>query len=101
MPRGRTSLIAKAFQITPADRVILEHMLHQRKLTAGFVRRVQVILAVADGHSLVHVAATLRMSRRNIYKWMERYQQGGVGALEELNGRGRNPRSHGPRTSVC
>jgi len=48
-----------------------------------------MMLLLADGMSLIHIATTVGMSRRFVYKWVQRFQQEGVAGLTDKPGRGR------------
>lgn len=50
-----------------------------------------VLMVIRDGFSVTEVAAKLKISRQSLYRWMVRYEEGGLQALEE--------RSHRPHSS--
>jgi biotin operon repressor len=52
-----------------------------------------MILLLADGMTITDTAATIGMSRRHIYKWIQRFLQEGVEGLQDRPpGRRRQPR---------
>jgi transposase InsO family protein len=54
--------------------------------------RTKFIIDVLDGtYSMTELCEYYRISRKTGYKWLERYRQGGMGALQD---RGRAPYSH-------
>jgi transposase len=54
-------------------------------------RRGRIILLLADGVTIIDVAATVGMSRKNIYKWVKRFLQQRVEGLTDKP-KGRYPR---------
>jgi len=48
---------------------------------------------LADGVPIAHIAATVGISRRFVYKWVQRFMQDGVEGLADKPG-GRPPQSH-------
>ena len=87
MPRGRKT--ALTIQLTAEERQTL--LAWQRALTipAGQARRARIITLLAERVPISHIAATVGISRRFIYKWVARFQQEGVAGLAEKDGRGR------------
>jgi len=49
--------------------------------TLILVKRIQAILAVADGHSFSAIASILRVSKESIRQWVIKYLSGGLNAL--------------------
>jgi transposase len=47
-----------------------------------------MILLVADGVPITHVAATVGISRRFVYKWVQRFLAQGLEGLADKPGRG-------------
>src|SRR5712691_10865668 len=68
-------------------------MAWQRSTTipAGRARRGRIILLVADGVPISHIADTVGISRRFVYKWAKRFLQYGVDGLADKPGRGHRP----------
>jgi len=71
-------------------------MAWQRSTTipAGRARRGRIILLVADGVPISHIADTVGISRRFVYKWAKRFLQYGVEGLADKPGRGHRPLVH-------
>ena len=92
MPRGRET--ALTIHLTTEERETL--LAWQRAITipVGRARRARMILLLAEGVPISHVAATVGISRRFVYKWAARFQQEGVAGLVDKGGRGRKA---GPR----
>ena len=86
MPRRRhTSL---TIHLTAEERQTL--MVWQRSTTigAGRARRGRMILLLADGVPISHIATTVGISRRFVYKWVKRFLQEGLEGLADKQGRG-------------
>ena len=87
MARGRTTSLA--IRLTPAERQTLLTWQHSTLIPAGLARRSRIILLLANGVTITDIAATVGMSRRHTYKWIQRFVQEGLEGLEEKPGRGR------------
>jgi biotin operon repressor len=87
MARGRTTSLS--VQLTPAERrTLLAWQRSTTTISAGRARRGRIILLVADGMPISDVAATVGISRRFVYKWVQRFQDKGVEGLTDKPGRG-------------
>lgn len=73
-------------------------MAWQRSTTipAGRARRGRIILLLADGVPISHIADTVGISRRFVYKWVKRFLQYGVDGLTDKPGRGQRVASSTP-----
>jgi CRP-like cAMP-binding protein len=92
MARGRkTALILR---LTPAERLTLLSWQRATTISAGLARRARIILLRADGMTITDIAATVGLSRRGIYKWLQRFVQARLAGLADKPGRGH---SRGPR----
>ena len=99
MPRGRkTSLI---IQLTPEVRTILETWQQSTSIRAGLARRGRIILMLAEGASVSHVARAVGIRRRFVYKWAGRFLQEGIPGLADRPGRGQSPASAAPLDAQC
>ena len=98
MPRGRKT--ALTIQLTRVERQTLMAWQRSTMITAGLARRGRIILLVADGVPLSHIAETVGISRRFVYKWVQRFVQDGLEGLVDKPGRGRSrrPRSKASRS---
>jgi len=86
MARGRkTSLTVP---LTPAERRTLLAWQRATTISAGRARRGRIILLMADGMPISDVAVTVGISRRFVYKWVQRFLAEGVEGLADKPGRG-------------
>src|SRR5262249_3174473 len=95
MPRGRkTSLMIR---LTPAQRQTLLAWQRATTLPAGQARRARLLVLLADGMTITEAAATVGLSRRHTYKWIQRFVQEGLEGLREKPRRDRRiePRQAG------
>jgi biotin operon repressor len=91
MPRGRHT--ALTIHLTADERRTLEAWQRSRTIAVGLARRARIMLLLADGVPISHIAPTVGISRRFVYKWVERFQQQGLAGLADKPGRGRPRRS--------
>ena len=89
MARGRTTSFI--IRLTPAERQTLLAGQRATSIPAGQARRGRMLLLLADGVPISHIAAVVGMSRRHVYKWVQRFQQEGLAGLADQR-RGRHPR---------
>jgi transposase-like protein len=82
MPRGKTTSLHVT--LTPEDRATLDAWQRTQALRHGLVRRGRVVLLLADGESIIHIAHKVGIARRHVYKWARRFQAHGVAGLEDL-----------------
>ena len=81
MARGRTTSLT--IRLTPAERRTLLAWQRSRTLPAGLARRARMLLLLSEGMTITDIAATVGMSRRHTYKWIQRFVQEGLEGLEE------------------
>jgi hypothetical protein len=91
MARGRITSLT--ITLTSAERRMLLAWQRATTISAGLARHGRIILLVADGIPISHVAATVRISRRFVYKWVQRFQGHGVAGLTDKFGRGSRRRA--------
>ena len=94
MARGRTTSLT--IRLTPAERQTLLAWQRATTITAGRARRSRIILLVADRIPITEIAAMVGISRRFVYKWVQRFLENGLEGLADTPGRGhrRVPRQH-------
>ena len=93
MARGRKTSLT--IRLTPAERQTLLAWQRATTIAAGRARRGRIILLVADGMSISEVAATVGISRRFVYKWVQRFLEQGIEGLTDKPGRGSRRREPG------
>ena len=71
MARGRTTFLT--IRLTPAERQTLLAWQRATTISAGRARRGRIILLVADRVPISHIADTVGISRRFVYKWVQRF----------------------------
>src|SRR6266487_6956921 len=86
MARGRTTSLT--IRLTPTERRTLLAWQRATTIAAGRARRGRIILLVADGMAISDVAATVGISRRFVYKWVQRFLEKGIEGLTDKPGRG-------------
>ena len=91
MARGRTT--ALTLHLTPEERLTLLAWQRSTTIPAGWARRGRIILLVAEGVSISHIADKVGLNRRFIYKWVERFLREGVAGLADRQGRGTRSRA--------
>jgi transposase len=86
MARGRTTSLT--IRLTPAERRTLLAWQRATTISAGRARRGRIILLLADGVPITDIAATVGISRRFVYKWVQRFLDKGLEGLTDKPGRG-------------
>jgi hypothetical protein len=86
MARGRKTSLT--IRLTPAQRRTLLAWQRATNLRAGLARRGRMILLMADGVPISTIAATVGISRRFVYKWVQRFLEQGVAGLATTSARG-------------
>ena len=81
MARGRKT--SHIIHLTPAERQTLLAWQRARIIPAGVARRARIILLLADMVSITDIAATVGLSRRHTYKWIQRFVQEGLEGLQD------------------
>ena len=87
MARGRKTSLT--IRLTRPQRQTLLAWQRATTVPAGLARRARMILLLADGMTITDIAATVGMSRRHTYKWIQRFVQEGLEGLHNKPGPGR------------
>ena len=87
MPRGRKTTLT--ITLTPEDRQTLMAWQRATTIPAGRARRGRMILQLADGVPISHIATTVGLSRRFVYKWAKQFLADGLEGLTDKRGGGR------------
>jgi len=97
MARGRRTSLT--ITLTDAERQTLLAWQRSTSIPAGIARRGRTILLLADRVPIAHIAATVGISRRYIYKWVQRFLQERLAGLADKPGRGNRRRPRRPDMS--
>ena len=89
MARGRTTSFS--IRLTPAERLTLLTWQRSTSIPAGLARRARLLVLLADGMTITEAAATVGLSRRHTYKWIQRFVQERLEGLVDKPGRGHRP----------
>jgi len=87
MPRGRKTSLT--IRLTPAQRQTLLAWQRATTIPAGQARRGRMLLLLADGITITDIAAAVGISRRFVYKWVQRFVQEGLEGLQDKSRRNR------------
>ncbi len=71
----------ESFKITSQDLATLQGWTRSTSLPQGQVRRAKIILSFCEGVTVTEIAAAQRVSRKTIYKWIDRFQESGPDGL--------------------
>jgi CRP-like cAMP-binding protein len=86
MARGHTTSLTIC--LTLGERQTLQAWRRSTSISAGLARRGRIILLLADGVTISDIAATVGISRRFVYKWVQRFLEQGLEGLADKPGRG-------------
>ena len=81
MPRGRKT--ALTIRLTPAQRQTLLGWESSTTIPAGLARRARMVLLLTEGMTITDIATTVGISRRFIYKWVQRFLEEGLEGLHD------------------
>ncbi len=87
MARGRTTSLT--IHLTPTERRTLLAWQRATTISAGLARRGRILLLLADDMTITDIAATVGLSRRHTYKWIQRFVQEGLEGLTDRPTTGR------------
>ena len=103
MARGRKT--ALTIHLTPAERHTLLAWQRSTTINAGLARRGRIILLRADRVPITQIAATVGISRRFVYKWIQRFFQAGLEGLVDKTRQDRRDEARqesvGQQQNVC
>jgi biotin operon repressor len=86
MARGRKTSLT--IRLTPGQRRTLLAWQRATTIAAGRARRGRIILLMAEGMPITDIAATVGISRRFVYKWVQRFREKGMDGLANRRERG-------------
>jgi transposase len=82
----------KVLDVPAADAEVLRQRVRSRSAPARVVERARIVLLASDGLAARTIAERVGCSRPTVVHWRQRYERGGLAALEDA------PRSGAPRT---
>src|SRR3982751_1798428 len=83
------------FALAPADQKHLTAITRRGRTKARTFQRASALLQLQAGHTLLHIAETLRVSRQSVARWRDHYLQAGLQVLDEQPRSGRPIRIDG------
>jgi len=86
MARGRKTILT--IHLTAEERQTLLAWQRSTTIPAGRARRGRILLLLAERVPIAHIAATVGLSRRFVYKWTKRFLQDGLEGLADKPRRG-------------
>ncbi len=81
MPRGRKTGLT--IRLTPAQRQTLLAWERSTTIPAGLARRARILLLLTEGMTITDIATTVGISRRFVYKWVQRFVEEGLEGLHD------------------
>ena len=96
---ARRRKTALTLHLTPAERQTLHAWQRATTIPAGLARRGRIILLLADGMTITAITKTVGISRRFVYKWVQRFLEKGLEGL--TNTRERGHRRVAPRPALA
>src|SRR5215510_1983765 len=85
MARGRKTSLT--IRLTPAERQTLLAWQRSTTISAGQARRGRMLLLLADGVPISHIAAVIGSGRRFVYMLVRRFLEEGLAGLADKRGR--------------
>jgi hypothetical protein len=75
--------VAPALALRAGDRKRLSDLARLPSVPSGLARRAKIVLLAADGMANAEIARTVGVSRPTVIGWRDRYEAGGIAALED------------------
>ena len=94
MARGRKTSLT--IRLTAAERRTLRAWLRAPTMPLGRARRGRMLLLLDAGVPISQIAVTVGISRRFVYKWVQRFVQEGLEGLADKPGRRRRIETRPP-----
>src|SRR5258708_745363 len=73
------------------ERTALARLAHSRTAAARVVERARVVRAALDGERVETIAARCHSTAATVYRWLHRFNDGGLAGLEDQPRKGRPP----------
>ncbi len=77
--------------VTAEERAAVERLAHSRTAAARLVERTRVVLAALDGERVSAIAARFYITDATVYRWLHRFNDGGLAGLQDKPRKGRPP----------
>ena len=81
--------VAAPLVLRPGDESVLKAVLRSSTAPAGLALRVRIVLLAAEGLPNAEIARRVGVSGPTVLAWRNRYDAGGIGALDDLHRSGR------------
>lgn len=81
--------------LSETQRAELRARLNPEGYDGSIASRAQIVLLHDDGHLAPEIARMIGTSKVTVYRWLQRYQEGGLAALESRKSTGRPPEISG------
>jgi putative transposase len=88
-------MLDQPFALAKADPKHLTAITRRGRSKARTFQRASALLQLQAGHTLLHVAEALQVSRQSVARWRDRYLQAGLQVLDEKLRSGRPVRIEG------
>ena len=75
--------VAPALVLREGDRKRLSELARLPSVPSGLAKRARIVLLAADGMPNAQIARTVGVSRPTVIGWRDRYEAGGIAALED------------------
>ncbi len=85
-------------ELRSGDRELLEQWIRSRTAAQRVVERARIVLASSEGHSTKEICEAVGVSPPTVRCWLDRYEAGGVAALERDLPRPGRPKQLDPET---
>jgi transposase len=81
--------VAAPLALRAGDESRLKALVRSATVEAGLAQRARIVLQAADGVSNAEIARRVGVSRPTVIGWRNRYESGGIAALDDLDRSGR------------
>lgn len=78
-------------EVTTDERAAVERLAHARTAPARLVERARTVLAALDGERVSAIAERFHVTAATVYRWLHRFNDGGLAGLEDQPRKGRPP----------
>jgi transposase len=86
----------RIIELRAGDRETLEQWVRSRTTAQRLVERARIVLSSADGHSNSEICELLSIAHPTVTLWLDRFEEGGIEALERDRPRSGRPKRLDP-----